>query len=351
MKVFLTGATGFIGQALTRQIIEKGWDIKALVRNPQSPQAQVIQSLGVKLIEGDILNLDSMRDAMEGVDIVIHNAGAYEFGVDAKSKKQMYDINVTGTDNVLSLALELNIARTIYISTVWVFGATGTTQIDETHKRTQPYLSYYEETKTLAHEVAVQHQDNGLSLLIVCPNGVIGPNDSSMFGYYLRMYLNRLSTPVAWASNSVLSTIHVDDLVKGITLVAEKGATGETYILSGEPLSKRAILDLWATRPGGFKVRLYLPTNIATFIFAPMALILRLLGLPAFISWEGVKVGGADLYTSSKKAQDELGWTHRSAQQAWFDILDAEIELRNQRTQRDILSMLKPIPHYNPNDR
>ena len=131
MKVFLTGGTGFIGQPLTKALMARNWSITALVRNPNTPQAQGLSKIGAQLSTGDITDRESMRAAMNGADIVVHNAGHYEFGMDKAGKQRMHAINVVGTDNVLSLAHELDIPRTIYVSTIQAFGETGSQPRDE----------------------------------------------------------------------------------------------------------------------------------------------------------------------------------------------------------------------------
>lgn len=344
MKVFLTGATGFVGQALTRQLLQRGWEVKALVRHPQSPQAQFIQTMGVKLIEGDIAKPDSMREAMADADIVIHNAGVYELGLDAKGKQQMYEINVTGTENVLSLALELNISRVVHVSGVFFFGAgEPTTLINETSIRETDINSYYVETKIKAHEIAHQYQAKGLPVIIACPNAVIGSNDHSAFGYFLRLYINKMMPPMAWGAENVFCFVHVDDLAEGLALSAEKGQIGETYILAGEAIKMSDVFAIWRTKPGGLPVLFYLPVAVATAMFAPLAPVLRMLNMSAFLSGELVQLTGKSMNTSSQKAKDELGWTHRSAKDLWLNVIDAELELRKKRTKRDPISMLKPL--------
>jgi dihydroflavonol-4-reductase len=115
MRVFLTGGTGFIGQPLTKALLARGWEVTALVRNPDSLQAHALTKMGAQCVPGNVTNLESMRAGMMGADIVIHNAAWYEVGISKRSQKLMHAINVTGTDNVLSLALELGIPRTVYL--------------------------------------------------------------------------------------------------------------------------------------------------------------------------------------------------------------------------------------------
>src|SRR5690349_21187203 len=188
MRVFLTGGTGFIGQPLTQSLIRRGWEVTVLVRKPESPHAQYLSKFGASLAKGDVTDRDSMRTSMSGADIVVHNAGLYEYGLDAAGSQHAQEINVQGTINTLGLAHELGIQRSGYVSSVCAFGDPGHTSRDETFRRKAPYYTSDEWTKTQAHEIAHQYQNRGLPLPIFCPNGVIGTNDHSVMGYLLRFY-------------------------------------------------------------------------------------------------------------------------------------------------------------------
>jgi dihydroflavonol-4-reductase len=343
MKVFLTGGTGFIGQSLTKALLGRGWSVVALVRKPDSPQARALTRLGAQCVAGDVTDRESLRFGMTGAEVVIHNAGWYEMGIPNKSRTRMHTINVTGTENVLSLALELGIPRTVYVSTVAYYGDTGAEVRDETYRRQAPYRSYYEQTKAEAHEVTLQYQQRGLPLITICPAHVVGPNDHSAYGYFQRMYVNRMMPPFAWAPNTVHSPVHVTDIAEGIALAAEKGQLGETYILAGESTTRRQELEMWAMQPGGFRVRIFLPFWLAESMFAAIEPVQRWLGLPAFISRETVLSDRSSLSFSSAKAQRELGWTHRPAGEMWSSILDEEHMLRSARKKRDVVSQLKPV--------
>jgi dihydroflavonol-4-reductase len=347
MRVFLTGGTGFIGQPLTKALLARGWEVTALVRNPDSLQAHALTKMGAQCVPGNVTNLESMRAGMMGADIVIHNAAWYEVGISKRSQKLMHAINVTGTDNVLSLALELGIPRTVYVSSTVYYGDTGPEARDESYCRQQPYRFYYEQTKAEAHEIAQKYQQRGLPLIIICPAHVVGPNDHSIYGYFLRMYLNRLMTPFAWGSGTVHSPAHVNDIGEGIALAAEKGRVDETYLLAGEPTSIREAMEIWMTKPGGFKVRFYIPFWLATLLFAPMGPLLRMFDLPAFISYETVSATKVSLSFSSAKAQRELGWTYRPAREMWSEIIEQELKLLAGRQKRDLVSRLKPVEYDN----
>lgn len=343
MQVFLTGGTGFIGQPLTIALMRRGWNVTVLVRKPTSPQAQTLSKMGVRLATGDVTDRESMRAAVNGVDLVVHNAGHYEYGVDQASKQRMHAINVTGTDNVLRLAYELGIPRTVYISTTQAFGETGRHERDETFTRQAPCRTTYEQSKTDAHKVAHQYAQGGLPLIIVCPNAVTGPNDHSPWGYFLRLYLNRIMPPTGWSPNAIHGNVHVNDVAEGIALAAENGRIDETYFLSGECLSFREHLNYWSKRPGAFRPLVWLPAHLAALFFAPLEPLQRTLGLPAFISRETVVSGSTNWHYSSNKAKHELGWTHRSAEVMWFETIDRELELLHKRKGQRLIQRLKPL--------
>jgi dihydroflavonol-4-reductase len=343
VKVFLTGGTGFIGQALTKSLLRRGWRVTALARKPDNPQSQALSKMGVQLATGDVSERESMRAAMRGAEIVVHNAGQYEYGMDSAGIHRMQMVNVVGTENVLGLAHELNIPRTIHVSTVQAFGATGPQPRDETFTRQVPCLTTYEKSKTDAHEIARQYQQRGLPLIMVCPNQVIGANDHSPFGYFQRLYVNCIMPPIAWSPNSIFCCVELNDLAEGIALAAEKGRIGETYFLCGDPQSLREIFDCWSKKPGAFITRFWLPVGFAAVLFAPLEPLQRMLGLPAFLSRETVRASATNWNYSSEKAKHELGWTHCSAEAMWFATIDSEIQLLSIRKTQNMLQRLKPL--------
>src|SRR5215216_568843 len=150
MKYFLTGATGFLGGVLARQLREDGHDVHASIRSPQ--KASELQSLGVKLFTGNVTDKESMREAMQGVDGVFHVAGWYKIGV--KDKSDAERVNVQGTRNVLELMQELKISKGVYTSSLVVNSDTNGEMKDETYHFSGQHLSEYDRTKAVAHEVA-----------------------------------------------------------------------------------------------------------------------------------------------------------------------------------------------------
>jgi nucleoside-diphosphate-sugar epimerase len=183
-------------------------------------------------------------------------------------------------------------------------------------------------------------------LILVCPANVLGANDHSVWGYFVRLYLNRLQPPFAWAAGTINSGVHVNDAAEGIALAAEKGRPGETYILAGDAMRTRDILAIWMARPGGLKTRFYIPTWLAAPLFWVLEPLQRRLGLPAFISRETALAGDIHMFFSSAKAQTELGWRYCSARVMWDEVLDQELELMARRKNGDIASRLNPLSTF-----
>jgi dihydroflavonol-4-reductase len=343
MKVFLTGGTGFIGKSLTRQLLGKGWEVLALARKPDGPQAKALAAIGARLVPGDVTDSDSMRSSIMGADLVIHNAAHYELGINAASKARMEAINIQGTENVLGLAHEGSVPRTVYVSSVVAKGESTFKACDETYERCAPYKSIYEKTKSEAHAIALDYAARGLPLIIVCPNGVIGPNDHSPWGYFLRMYLNKVMPPLCWEPDSIWSLVEVNDLARGVVLAAEKGRLGETYFFAGESKNRRQHLSYWFEREGLMRTRIWVPDYMAKLTFWPFEPLQRALGLPAFISRETVSASTPHFNYSSLKAQRELGWSHMSAAEMWSRTIDGELTLLKGRKKRDLVSRLNPL--------
>jgi dihydroflavonol-4-reductase len=325
MKVFLTGGTGFIGQPLSRMLIQRGWEVSALVRKPESAEAKAIQSLGAQLVRGDVTSRESMREAMTGANVVIHNAAWYEFGIRKQAQGTMRAINVQGTENTLGLAVELGVSKIIYTSTILALGQTGDIVADETFERRTPPITCYEQTKTEAHDIAVALQKQGAPIVIACLAGVIGPGDHSSLGYLVRMYVRGILPPVLWGANGRRAHVYVDDAAEGIVRCVEYGQVGESYILSNGVMQHQDMFELWKQTPGGSKATLFwMPDSMALLFNRVAEPIERLLGLPIVFSRELALTALASWQFSAAKAEQDLGMRFRSLKQAWLDTLTAE---------------------------
>lgn len=326
MQVFLTGGTGFIGQALMRAMSARGWRVKALVRDPGSAAAQWLQQAGATLVRGDVTVLEGLLPAMARCDVLIHAAGVYEVGADAALAERMRQVNVVGTQNVLGAALAARIRRTVYVSTVWGLGDSGPGPADETHRHDGRHFSAYDRSKRDAHRVALGLRTQGLPLTIAMPNAVVGANDHSVFGYFLRLYLLRRLPPVGFGAETVYAMVDVDALAEGLCLAAAKAPMGQDYLFCGAPRTTRELFGLWARHPGGMTPRIWLSQPAVRPQMALMEGLLRSAGLPAFMSRETVDLTRANLNYSAVKAQRELGWHHPEPATMWDRIVAQEQE-------------------------
>ena len=341
MKVFLTGGSGFIGSRLAKSLLEAGYTVVALVETMSCKSAKALAQMGAECIEGDIRNTDSLKRVMLGIDLVVHCAAWYELGIDSSVKQRMYEINVVGTKNILNLAHESKVKRTIYVSSAIIYGETGDFQRDESFVRNKPFRSYYEETKYEAHQIAQEFQSKGMPLIITCPNAVVGENDHSPYGYMLRMYIHRLLPLIPGDPKVIFSMVYVDDFVEGLMLAISKGQPGHTYIFSGEPTSFNDLVSIWGchlNRKEPLIVNLAIPTIVVNLLEKMQ----RKLGLPSFISKESIEANQSRDF-SNAKAKRELGWNPMSAHVLWEKIICEELALAEKRIGRSPVSLLKPL--------
>ena len=235
-KYFVTGATGFIGGEIVKQLVGRGHRVSALVRSPD--KAAMLKALGVAIHPGDITDRETLKAPMTGVDGVFHVAAWYKVGV----KEPLADqINVDGTRNVLTTMRAPEIPRGVYTSTVAVFSDTKGAVPDETYRYDGPHLSEYDRTKWIAHyRVALPKMEEGLPLTIVMPGLVYGPGDTSGMHTALvdllrgRLPMTPAKTAFCWA--------HIEDTARGHILAMEQGKAGETTSLPASDTRSNTLL-------------------------------------------------------------------------------------------------------------
>ncbi|MGA2493747.1 MAG: SDR family NAD(P)-dependent oxidoreductase [Roseiarcus sp.] len=346
MKVFLTGGTGFIGQALVRAMRLRNWDVTVLVRNRENAAAAWIVKQGARLAQGDVTNPQGLASAMAGADVTIHNAGVVEIGADAATARRMQAVNVGGTENILSAASAAQAPRTVFVSSVWALGPSGRAPApsaarDETQRNDGNCLTLYERSKLQAHRIALEWRERGLPLVIAMPNVVVGANDHSPFGYLLRLTILGLMTPVAFGADAVWGLVDVDALADGLCLAAERARIGEDFVFSGEPTPLRQTFETWARESGARPPRFYLPRGVMRPAVALLEPLQRLLDLPAFLSREAVDLTRAHFDYSSAKAQRDLGWSRPDAEAMWPPIVRREKALMARR--QGLLNKLRHV--------
>jgi nucleoside-diphosphate-sugar epimerase len=322
MNYFVTGATGFIGGVLARQLREAGHEVIALVRNPA--KARELAALGVRLAQGDITDKDSMRDPMTGVDGVFHIAGWYKLGALGKEKEQGYAINVEGTRNTLELMRELNIAKGVYTSTVAINSDTKGKLVDESYRYNGPHLTEYDRTKWLAHwQVAEPMVKAGLPLVTVMPGVVYGPDDPSNIGGTFRDYLQRRFPLIPTAT---YCWAHVEDVAQAHILAMEKGNTGESYIIAGPVHTIAEALDTAQTITGIPASRIRLPGAMIKATAALSGVMEKVFTLPETYRSEVLRSsGGVSYIGDNRKARQQLGYNPRSLREGLMTTLAYEM--------------------------
>jgi nucleoside-diphosphate-sugar epimerase len=310
VRYFVTGATGFIGSELVRQLVRDGHEVVALVRD--TVRAGALAQSSVRLCLGDVSDPAALRTGMRDCDGVFHLAGWYRIGV--RQPRAAWTTNVDGTRNVLEAMREMGIPRGVYTSTLGVFSDTHGRIVDESYRYAGPWLSEYERTKWIAHvRVAEPAQRDGLPLIILQPGAVYGANDPSQLGQALRAAsLGRLP---AVPARSAYCWGHVEDTARAHVLAMEKGAIGATYIVAGPPHTLVEAARMAAEIGGVAPPRLAIPPAVPRAAAACLFVAERLPfwpALPPELTSEYLRVSAGVTYLgSSARAQRELGFTAR----------------------------------------
>src|SRR5919206_1288929 len=158
MRAFVTGGTGFIGSRVVKRLRDRGDDVVVLARRPEKASG-----LDAQVVEGDLSDADAIRRGVEGCQAVFHIAADYRVGMPKSKREQMYDANVRGTERVFDAAVDAGVERIVYVSTVNIFGNTNGRTVDESFERDESdgFVSYYDETKYLAHKIARERAAQG----------------------------------------------------------------------------------------------------------------------------------------------------------------------------------------------
>jgi nucleoside-diphosphate-sugar epimerase len=305
MRYAITGATGFLGGALARQLRDSDHDVVALVRDPA--RAGALADAGVELVAGDLDDAPALDKICAGADGLFHVAGWYKVG--SRTPELGRRVNVDGTRNALEAARRNGVRRVAYTSTLATNSDTRGQVVDESYRFTGKHLSVYDETKAAAHDIAVEYAGDGLDVVILMPGVIYGPGDTSQVGAMIERVVQgrRVVVPrdggMCWA--------HVDDVATGHVLGMEKGAAGAAYMLAGPQASLAQVLRTVAEL-AGTKRPLTLPVGMVRATAAMNAVVGRVLPLPADYTGESLRASVATYLGTPARARDELGWLARS---------------------------------------
>ena len=308
MRVFLTGGTGFLGGEVARLLRERGDAVRVLVRSPE--RARSLQAMGCELVPGDLSDEAALVDACRGMTAVVHCVAVHDLGASPEARAEMVEANVRGTERVLGAALTAGVSQALHVSTVAVFGDTRGEVADEGWTcTTGGWTSVYQETRSCAYRRAQQISSCGLPLVTVQPGAVYGPGDPSVMGRVLRQFLEgRL--PVLPFADVGVSPVHRDDVADGILRALDKGVPGESYVLAGEALRFREVLEGLADASGRRPPK-PLPTWVLRALAPAAPVVAPRLGLPANLQELIRTCDGATSWASGDKAREQLGWDSR----------------------------------------
>ena len=242
--ILVTGGTGFLGAYIIQELIHKGYAVRATRRNGKIPffiSKEVVSK--VDWVEGDILDTISLEEAMHGVDTVIHSAAKVSFS--KKERKEMYATNITGTANIVNLALDKKIKRFVYISSVSAIGRTGNrTSVDENSPwENNKGNSHYGITKYHAEMEVWRGEAEGLSTVIINPSTVLGYGDWNQSSCAI---FRNIFNEFPWYTTGTNGFVDVKDVARAAVDLMAKDFRGERFILSAKTLSFHQLFDLIA---------------------------------------------------------------------------------------------------------
>lgn len=306
MRVFLTGATGFVGSHVAQALHDAGANLRLLTR--KNSRTDHLQGLNAEFVQGDLQQVKQLKTALAGCDALMHVAADYRLWV--PNPDAMYAANVEGTRALLHLARENRVRRIVYTSSVATMGfrADGTIATEKSPVSVDDMVGHYKRSKFLAEQTAIEAARSGMQVMILNPTTPIGANDAkpTPTGRIIVDFLNRnfpayVDTGLNFVDVKAIAQMHVAAL--------EKGTPGERYILGGENLTLKQFLDRMARITGLRSPKMRVPHSVAMgFAFYDEWVTGRIRGKEPRATVEAVRMGKKKMFASSMKAEQELGY-------------------------------------------
>ena len=317
MKVFVTGATGFVGAHVARHLAGQGAQLRLLVR--ATSNLANLEGLDAETVVGDLREPESLRTGVRGCEAVMHVAADYRLWV--RDPDAMYAANVEGTRGLLRLAREEGVRRCVYTSSVATMGfkADGTIVDEATPVSIDDMIGHYKRSKFLAEQAALEAAHQGQEVMVLNPTTPIGARDvkPTPTGRIVVDFLNRKFPAYM---DTGLNLVDVREVARAHGAALEKGRPGERYILGGENLTLKQILDKMAAMTGLKSPTMKVPHGVAmAFAYFDEAVTGKLRGREPRATVEEVRMGKKKMFASSAKAERELG----------FQVLPVEDALRS----------------------
>jgi dihydroflavonol-4-reductase len=306
MLVFLTGATGFVGSHVARALAAKGADLRLLIRS--SSDLRNIQELQADRVVGDLRDAASLKKAVAGCDVVFHVAADYRLWV--REPDEMYRSNVEGTKAILEAARENQVRRVVYTSSVATMGfqSNGHWANEDSPVSLANMIGPYKRSKYMAEELAIEAGRSGMDVVVVNPTTPVGERDIKPTPTG-RIVVDFLKKKFPAYVDTGLNLVDVAECAQGHIAALEKGRSGERYILGGENLTLKQILDKLAAITGLPSPKLRVPyvvalaTGVVDQVFTGY-----IRGREPRATIDAVRMGRKKMFVSSGKAERDLGW-------------------------------------------
>ena len=321
-KYFVTGATGFLGRAVTRRLLTKTADIYALVMKGDPLAADLPD--GIRVCMGDVCDPSSLDAFLEGADgesCVIHCAGIVS--VASRPGEQLYNVNVGGTKNIIDACISHGVGKLVYVSSVHALAEKPKgIEIDAETDAFDPngLVGDYAKSKAMATHAVLDAAKTSLDASVVLPSGIIGPGDTAG-GSITELLLSFLAGKLPIAVRGGYDFVDVRDVAAGIVSCAEKGVRGKCYILSGHYATIRDILETVGRSTGIKKAVSYIPIALAKIVapFYELDSIRR--NKKLFFTPYAVHVLQSNARFSKKASENDLGYTPRSLKETLLDTV------------------------------
>jgi dihydroflavonol-4-reductase len=316
----VTGGTGFIGSRVVKRLRDRGDDVVVLARSPEKAAG-----LDAEVVQGDLGDADAIRRGMEGCQAAFHIAADYRVGMPKSKRESMYDANVRGTERVLDAAADAGVDRVIYVSTVNAFGNTNGQTVDESYRRNESdgFVSYYDETKYLAHKLAQERAAAGAPVVIVQPGLVYGPGDHAIVG----QLIDQASTgkmPAKAFPELGYTAVFVDDVADGIILAHDKGQVGESYVLGGEITTQGKLIEKAAAIGGEKPPRMTVPPLVLKAMIPVGRFVGPAMGLPPNFREMISAAHNVTYLARDDKARRELGYEPRDLETGLRETIEQQ---------------------------
>jgi dihydroflavonol-4-reductase len=304
MKVFVTGATGFVGHHVALALAAQGADLRLLVR--KNSNLKNLEGIAGETVVGDLLEPEGIKSALVGCDAVMHVAADYRLWI--RNPQTMYRANVDGTRELLRMAREAGVPRVVYTSSVATmhFRTDGLVINEDTPVSLKDMVGHYKRSKFLAEQEAIKAAQGGQSVIILNPTTPIGPNDAKPTPTG-RIFVDFLNGKFPAYVDTGLNLVDVSEVARTHVAALTVGKPGKRYILGGENLTLKQILDKMSAITGIPSPTMKIPFAVAaTYAFFEEWITGRIRGKEPRATLEEVRMGRKKMFASSARAQQEL---------------------------------------------